>query len=54
MNTNQPKDMCIKCMVGMLHPFHDNGTINEPDVKEFTGINWFEEEQQDRERIVNG
>lgn len=46
---------CIKCMVGLLHPFHDDGTINKGcDVKEFSGIDWFERERKDRERIQRG
>ena len=45
---------CFKCEYKMIHPFHDDGTINEPDVKEFSGIDWCEWETENRERIQDG
>ena len=45
---------CFKCEYKMIHPFHDDGTINEPDVAEFSGIDWFDWEAENRERIQNG
>ena len=43
---------CIKCIVGMVHPWHDNGTRNEKcAIEQFMSIDWFDEEREDRERI---
>ena len=45
---------CFKCMIGMIHPFHDNGDVHEQDAHMFEGIDWFDEETKDRERIQDG
>lgn len=45
---------CFKCEYKMIHPFHDDGSINEVDVAEFSGIDWFDEEREDKERIQRG
>ena len=47
--------MCIKCIVGMVHPWHDDGTRNEKcAIEQFMSIDWFDEEREDRERIQDG
>ncbi len=49
------KNVCFKCIVGMMHPFHDNGTVNKAcPTREFSGVDWFDEEREDRERIQDG
>ena len=45
---------CYKCTFKMIHPFHDDGSINEPHVAEFSGIDWFDWEAENRERIQRG
>ena len=45
------KGICFKCMVGTIHPFHDNGKANPRDINQFMGIDWFDEEREDKERI---
>ena len=48
-------NMCIKCIVGMVHPWHDDGTRNEKcAIEQFMSIDWFDEEREDRERIQDG
>ena len=48
------KDICFKCEADVTHPFHDDGTVNPPDVTYFMGIDWFDEEREDREAIQDG
>ena len=30
---------CVRCIDGLLHPWHDDGTVNEPHVVRFREAN---------------
>ena len=45
---------CFKCEREMIHPFHDDGTPNVPDMQHFMGIDWFDEERENKERMQDG
>ena len=46
-----PSSACIKCLYRREHPWHDNGTINQPGVAPYMGIDWHDQERKDRERL---
>ena len=48
------KGVCFKCVHHMIHPWHDDGTPNDKDMTHFLGIDWFDEEREDREAIQDG
>lgn len=48
------RDECIKCLMGAIHPFHDNGNVNEAcGVELFMGINWFNDEKAKRMEMMH-